>query len=273
MNKSKNNKYLKGNPLLIYASSILIAIVMTIASIAGFISRTTIYPTEELVRSFVTNDVVNLFIGLPILLGSMWLTRQGKLIGPLYWMGALFFVFYNYTAYVFAVPLNWAFLSYLLLAVLSAYTFLSLIASIDGENASQRLNGAVPEKFAGSVLAGLGLIFMLRVIGVIAGAISNSTDLPRTELAVNIADFLVTPAWIISGIQLWRRQAFGYVTGLGMLFQGSMLFIALIIFLLLQPLLTGAPFAIADVVVIAVMGLICFIPFGMFVRGAIKARS
>jgi hypothetical protein len=110
----------------------------------------------------------------------------------------------------------------------------------------------------------------LRVIGVLAGAIFNGMDLPRTELAVNVADFFIAPAWIIGGIQLWRSQIFGYVTGLGLLFQGSMLFIALIIFLLLQPLLTSAPFAIVDVIVIFVMGLICFIPFGLFVRGIIS---
>jgi len=269
MNASDNNAHAKGRLSLIYASSIVIAVLMTIVSIAGLISRGTIYPTEELIQSFVPNDVVNLFIGLPILLGSMWLTWRGKLIGPLFWMGALFFVFYNYIGYIFAAPLTWAFLLYLLLVVLSAYTFNSLIASIDGGSLSQKLTGAVPEKFAGGVLVGLGLLFMLRVIGVIVGAIFNGTDLPRTELGVNIADFFISPAWIIGGIQLWRRQTFGYVTGLGLLFQGSMLFIALIIFLLLQPLLTNAPFAIVDIIVIFVMGLICFIPFGLFVRGAI----
>jgi len=265
-----NNTFLKGRLSLLYISSVVIAVLMTIASLAGLVSRATIYPTEDLVQSFVPNDVVNLFIGLPILLGSMWLTRRGKLIGPLFWMGALFFVFYNYIGYVFAIPLNWAFLLHLILAVLSLYTFISLIASIDGENVYQRLTGTVPEKFAGGVLAGLGLLFMLRVIGVLAGAIFNGTDLPKTELAVNIADFFITPAWIIGGIQLWRRQAFGYLTGLGFLFQGSMLFIALIVFLLLQPLLTNAPFAIVDVIVVLVMGLICFIPFGLFVRGLIS---
>jgi len=269
MKTSINNTYVKGNLSLIYASSILIAILMTIASLAGFVSRAIIYPTEELVQSFIPNDVVNIFIGLPILLGSMWLTRRGKLVGPLFWIGSLFFVFYNYISYIFAAPLTWAFLLFLSLAVLSSYTFISLITSIDGENVSQRLRGAVPEKFAGGVLAGLGLLFILRVVGILTGEIFNGTDIPRTELAVNIADFFISPAWIIGGIQLWRRQTFGYVTGLGLLFQGSMLFIALIIFLLLQPLLTSAPFAIVDVIVVFVMGLICFIPFGLFVRGVV----
>jgi len=270
MNTSDDSTYISGKLSLIYASSILTAILMMIASIAGLLYRTTVYPTEELIQSFVPNDVVNLFIGLPILLGSMWLTRRGKLIGPLFWMGALFFVFYNYIGYVFAIPLNWAFLLHIILVVLSVYTFIGLLASIDGESVYQRLNGAVPEKFAGGVLAGLGLLFMMRVIGVFAGAVFNDVDLPKTVLAVNLADFFITPAWIISGIQLWRRQTIGYVTVLGFLFQGSMLFIALIIFLLLQPFLTNAPFAVVDVLVILVMGLICFIPFWLFARGVIS---
>jgi len=153
------------------------------------------------------------------------------------------------------------------------YTLIALVASIDGKAVQQRLSGGVPERFAGGVLAGLGLLFFLRVIGVMVGALTSGNPLTEAELAVNISDFLTTPAWVIGGILLWKRSEFGYVCGLGLLFQGSMLFVALIIFLLLQPLLTSPPFAIADVVVIAVMGLICFIPFGMFVRGAVKAHS
>jgi len=270
MNTNTKNSYTKGNLSGIYVSSIIVAVLMTISSIAGLISRETIYPTEELVQSFVPNDVVNLFIGLPILLGSMWLTRHGKLIGPLFWMGALFFVFYNYIGYIFAVPLTWGFIFYLSLTVMSVYTFISLVISIDDESVSQRLKGAVPEKFAGGVLTGLGLLFILRVIGVLAGAVVKGSDLPEIEIAVNVADLFITPAWVIGGIQLWRRQAFGYVTGLGLLFQGSMLFIALIIFLLLQPLLTNAPFAAVDAIVVFLMGLICFIPFGLFIHGAIS---
>ena len=62
------------------------------------------------------------------------------------------------------------------------------------------------------------------------------------------------------------------MTGLGLLFQSSMLFIGLIIFLLLQPFLTAAPFVLTDVVVIFIMGLICFIPFALFVRGVVSGR-
>ncbi len=265
------NLPVKGKLSLIYASSLFISVLIAAASVAGLRYRTIMYPTDELVQTFVSNDVVNLLIGLPILLGSMWMAWRSKMIGLLCWAGALFFVFYNYTAYVFAMPLNWAFPLHLILMMLSAYTLVALVARIDGKAVQHRLAGVIPERFAGGVLAVLGSLFLLRVLGVMVGALSNGTLLSETEFAVNIADFLTTPAWVIGGILLWQRRELGYVTGLGLLFQGSMLFIALIVFLLLQPMLTSAPFGIADVIVIATMGLICFIPFGMVVRGAAKA--
>jgi len=264
---------IRRNLALIYALSFIIAILMAAASIAGLLYRTAIYPTDELLRSFVPNDVVNLFIGLPILLGSMWLARRGKLIGLLFWPGALFFVLYNYIVYVFAMPLNVAFLLHLALVTISVYPLIGLVASIDGKVVQQRLTGAVPERLAGGVLAGLGLLFFLRVIGVIVNALTSQTPIAETELALHISDFLITPAWVIGGVLLWQRKEFGYVIGLGLLFQASMLFIGLIIFLLLQPFLTTAPFVLADVVVIFTMGLICFIPFALFVRGVVSNRN
>jgi hypothetical protein len=268
---ARDNLPIKGGLKAIYLLTFLIAVLILVASAAGLRYSSLVYPTEELIQSFVPNDVVNLFIGLPILIGSMYFAWRGKLIGLLCWPGALFFVTYNYVAYVFGMPLNWAFILHLILVMLSVYTLTGLLARMDGNLIQQRLGEKVPERFAGGVLAGLGTLFLLRVIGVLVGSLSNGDALAQTELAVNISDFLTTPAWVVGGILLWRRKAFGYVTGLGLLFQGSMLFIALIAFLLLQPFLTSAPFAAVDIVVIFVMGLICFIPFALFARGVGKA--
>jgi hypothetical protein len=273
-NQDRNaNLPLRRNLTLTYALSFIVAILMAAASAAGLLYRTVIYPTDELLRSFVCNDVVNLFIGLPILLGSMWLAWRGKPIGLLFWPGALFFVLYNYLVYALAMPLNVAFLLHLALVTLSVYTIIGLVASIDGKAVQQRLTGAVPERLAGGVLAGLGLLFFLRVIGVIVNALTSQTPIVETELAIHTSDFLITPAWVVCGVLLWQRKELGYVTGLGLLFQASMLFIGLIIFLLLQPFLTTAPFVLADVVVIFTMGLICFIPSALFVRGVVSNRN
>ncbi len=264
---------LKGNLTLLYALSFIIASLMAAASVAGLLYPTIIYPSDELLQAFLSNDVANILIGLPMLLASIWLTRRGKLIGLLFWPGALFFVLYTYIIYVFAMPLNMPFFLYLALVVLTVYTLIGLVANIDGKAVQQRLTGAVPERLAGVVLAALGLLFLLLVIGTIVNALINHTPIAETELALHTADFLITPAWVVCGVLLWRRKAFGYVTGLGLLFQASMLFIGLIIVLLLQPFMTAASFSLVDVVVTFIMGLICFIPFALFIRGVVSNRN
>jgi hypothetical protein len=249
------------------ALSIIVAVLMAAASVTGVLFRTTLYPTDDLMQSFVPTDVVNLVIGLPILLGAIRLARRGRLVGLLLWPGALFFVLYNYLIYVLAMPLNVAFLMHLTLLMLSTYTLIGLIASIDGAAVQRRLSGSVPERGAGAILAGLGLLFFLRVIGVLSSALVRETRVIETELAAHVADYLIAPALVIGGVLLWRQSQFGYVTGLGLLFQASMLFIGLVVFLLVEPFLTAASFVLLDVVVTATMGLICFIPFGLFLRG------
>jgi hypothetical protein len=252
-------------------SSLVIALLLIIASGAGLLYRDRIYPTDELVQGFVATDVVSLLIGVPILLGSMWLARRGKLIGLLFWPGALMYVLYDHFAYVQAMPLGWVLLVHVALLALSAYTTIGLVAGIDAGAVQERLSGTVPARLAGTVLVGLGCLFLLLAVGTIGGAVANQTPLPRAELAVWISDSVIVPAWVIGGVMLWRRKALGYVTGAGLLFQGSMLFIGLILVLLLQPLLTAAPFALSDVVVVAVMGLVCFIPFGLYVRAVLRS--
>ncbi len=257
---------------LIFISSIIITVLMAVASLAGVFNGDSIYPSDELRQSFLPNDVVNLGIGLPILIISMILAWRGRLIGLLFWPGALFFVFYNYLVYVFVMPPGLPFLLHLVLVSMSVYTMTALITAIDTQAVQQRLTGVVPERLSGGVLAGLGALFLLRVIGTIVGSISGGASIPQTELALHFADFMLSPALIIGGVSLWRRKGLGYVAGLGLLFQTSMLFIGLIVFLLIQPLITDTPFALVDTVVIFVMGLICFIPFGLFVRGVLKER-
>jgi hypothetical protein len=53
-------------------------------------------------------------------------------------------------------------------------------------------------------------------------ALISQTPVAAAELALHIAGFFIAPALVIGGVLLWRREALGYVTGLGLLFQTSM---------------------------------------------------
>jgi hypothetical protein len=257
-----------GKLTMLFVCTLAILVLMIAASVAGVLHSHTFYPADDLRRMFFPNDVVNLCIGLPFLLVSLLLVWRNRLIGLLALFGALLFVLYNYLVYVFAMPLGIPFQLDLALVLLSTCALVILVLRIDALTVRQRLAGAVPERVAGSVLAGLGALFLLRAFGMLTRGITHQIPIPRTEFAVDIADLLITPFWIVGGVLLILRRAFGYVAAVGLFFQAGMLFIALAVFLPLRSLLTGSPFRLADAVVILVMSSVCFVPLILFVRKA-----
>ena len=97
----------------------------------------------------------------------------------------------------------------------------------------------MPERLAGGVLAGLGTLFFLRGIIQLGSALFGMAAFGRPDLGVQVADVLITSAWIVGGMPLCRRRAFRYIGGVGVLFQASMLFVGLLVFFILQPWLSG----------------------------------
>ncbi len=256
-----------------YVSSCTVGILALVASVAGLVLRSAVYPTDALARAFVPNDVANLLIGLPLLVGSTLLAWRGRLAGLLAWPGALLYVLYTYAAYAIAVPVGPATVVYAALLVSSAYALIHVVTSIDGRSVKTSLGNQVSERLTGGILAGLGALFLVRSGSVIADAAVGGAAVAPTDLAVGIADFLVSPVWVIGGVLLWRRQALGYVLGLGLLVGLSLLFVALVALMLVQPMLSAAPLLLVDVAVVLVMGLICFVPCGLFARGVRRATS
>ena len=257
---------------LVYAASVVVAVLMAAASLAGLLLQSRIYPSEALLDAFLPNDVANLLIGLPMLVVSMGLARRGSLAGLLLWMGAIFFALYGYLIYVLAMPLDALTVVYLAVVLASSYALAGLVAGVDGQAVRRRLLGSVPERLAGGVLVGLGGLFSVQASVAVLGALVGEAPVLRTDLALHIADAVISPVWVVGGVLLWRRVGLGYVAGLGLLFQASMLFVGLLVVLVLQPFLTTKPFPLVDVVVVLAMGSICFVPLALFWRGVRSSR-
>lgn len=250
-----------------YRASLLIALLVAIASVLGLAFTDQIYPSEELIQSFLTNDAINIIVGLPVLLGSLWLVKRGKLLGLLFWPGALFFMVYNYLIYLVAMPINMYYIFFPLIVFPSLYITIWLIRHMNAPLLASNLAGNVPERFTALVLVGFGIIFISRVAAIVVAITSEHLTIPPTELGLHIADVFFSIVLLICGIQLWRKHSLGYCTGLGLLFQASMLFIGLILLMLLQPIFTGEPIPWIDILIVFLMGFITFIPFGFYIRG------
>ena len=142
------------------------------------------------------------------MLGCVWLAGRGSRTARLLWPGALFYCAYNYIAYSAASLPVWQAGFYLALAVLSAAAIFVLLRSMDGEIVVPLLRGKVPERLAGGILAGLGLLFFLRAVGQVAGGL---VALDATQLTSLVADLLATPFWVVGGVLLWLKRPLGYL--------------------------------------------------------------
>jgi hypothetical protein len=224
--------------------------------------------------AFAPVDAFHLGIGLPILLSSMWLARRGKLVGLLCWPGALLYVLYSFVLNLVGMPFDVLFLPYLLLVVLSAYTLLCLVTSIDGEAVRQKLSGVVPEKSAAGVLIVLTGLFVLNVINETTTALVNQTPVGPLDSMLWIADSTtLSPVFILGGYLLWRREALGYVGGAGMLLAYIMLFAGLLPVSVFPAFYDASPIEVGNAVFALVMVIICLVPFVRFVRGIVAERD
>jgi hypothetical protein len=243
--------------------SLIIAALAAYAALAALLNPAQFYPSD-LLGSFVPTDIATLAISLPVLLGSLWLAQRRKLIGLLCWPGALFSILFTFIPYLIAVPFNLLWVAYLLIVSLSASTMIALVASFDGDAVRTQLEGVVLAKTSGGILTGLGILIIVRLAALLVVALTNPTGpIAIIDQAVWVADAVISPALLVTGIQLWQRKPYGYTTGGSLLLAYGALSLGLIPYLLIQPQLD-----IAGVIIILIMAAMCLVPFSFFVRGA-----
>jgi hypothetical protein len=262
------NLPIKRNLTFAYILSSLVALLIVVVSAFALLHQAAVYPTKELLLSFVPSDTFTLAVGLPLLLGSMWLAQRGSLIGLLSWPSVLFYIVYMYIPYAIAAPWSPWTLAYLALIVFSAYTMISVIASIDRDAVRQRLEAFVPARTSGGILIGLASLIVIRQAALII-TLTAGISVDAIELSAWIADFTVAvPSLLLGGIWLWRRDALGYAAGAGILFGYGLLALSLLPYFLWQASTNASPLDLGGIIVVLVMSGLCFVPLAFFARGA-----
>ena len=258
---------------LAYIISLIVALVMSVVSLTGMLFGNDIYPASQ-VSSNIGTDALNLIVGLPVLLASMWFARRGSLIALLIWPGALFYILYVYTFYILGIPFNMFFLPYIALVTLSAYTLIGLVVSIDGEAVRQRLGGKVPERITAGMFITISLLFLVVDVVLIVNALLSQAPITSMSYASWVTDFTIQlPALLVVGALLWRRETLGYAAAPGLLFQGGVLNAGFAVVLVIEALFTASPINRPFVALVFVIGAISFILLAFFVRGAATGQS
>jgi len=259
---------------LIYINTLILVILMTGISITGIIFQNKIYSSEEISVVFVPNDFVNLFLGVPILIISLFLTIRKKLIGLLLYPGALFYITYIYVSYLLGLPFNALFIPYMILVILSIYTIIGLLPKIDSEQVQTILKGHVPIRTTGSIMFAITCLIVIYQVSQIINSHFGQLEVEQLEIAQWIVDLVfAAPAFLIISYFMIRRKHLGYSLGISILLLLGTLFIGLVPVIIVTAKLTGTPVSVPDIVIVSGSSMICIIPFILFARGITKTSK
>ncbi|GIV65503.1 MAG: hypothetical protein KatS3mg046_763 [Bellilinea sp.] len=161
------------------------------------------------------NDAVTLFLALPLLTISFWLTQKGSLRGGLLMTGTLGFILYTYITMCFGAAYNPFFLIYVALFSLSLFAFVLSMLSFDVKTLPARFSQKLPRKWIAGLLLFVAAFLSLAWIGRIAqtftpGAIPILEN--TTSMFIQAMDLgIVVPVCLLSAVLLLRRSSWGYL--------------------------------------------------------------
>ncbi|MGB8983949.1 MAG: hypothetical protein WCC12_18920 [Anaerolineales bacterium] len=201
-----------------YTLSILIAVLAAIASAGGLFLNGLYRDNLFVVSAWKGNDLITLFVAVPILVAALILSERGSLKARLVWVGVLDYMLYNYAFYLFGAVFNWFFLLYVALLGLSIFALIFALIQLDVGGISQRVHPRMPVKVIAAymlfVAAGLTLIYVAQSLGFIfTGEIPSIVAMSGhpTSIVFALDLTLLVPVLLLGGVWILGRKPWGFV--------------------------------------------------------------
>ncbi len=234
-----------------------LTLVFVLNSLAGILFREAVYPGTDLVKVFYVNDWLNVVFGIVMLIVCLGLVRlKDGTVGFLR-MGFCLFMLYN------AVPV--------MLVAGNPVSIAVEVVIVSGCAAAFILRN---RDMAGAVITVemrkwlrilISVFVMAFAVIFIARGVMNigkylSGDLGRSDFAVSVSDMIVSLVWLACGILFLADRRFGNGNIVPVLFQSSLLYVGLIIYLIVTPIVYREGFDWGGIVVIVIMSLFFIVP-------------
>ena len=174
------------------------------------------YDSISVASQAMAQDIVTLFLGVPLLILSLYIFRKGFLKGKILLAGTIAYFLYTYTSYSFLSMFNQLFLIDVILMSASFFAFVLTMMSFDIDKLSSCFSEKLPVKFVGGLLIFIGTIFGLMWLGTVVPSIISGTAPAALEhyttLVIQAMDLgFVVPTAFLAGILLIQRKPFGYL--------------------------------------------------------------
>ena len=181
-----------------------------------------------IVATFRGQDLITLFVAVPLLVAGLALERRGSSRGRVLWLAMLFNALYSYLFYAVGAAFNAFFLLYVAIVGLALYALLFSVPRLRFD-ATATISFGRTARVAGIaylllVATGLGLLWAglsasYLVTGVVPAPIVASGHPTGVVFAIDL--LFIVPPMVIGAIGLIRRRAFGGVVAVAMCISGT----------------------------------------------------
>ncbi len=197
--------------------SLVIAVLTAVAAYCGAFVQST-YAKESIswAAQGTGQDLITLFLVVPLLIISAYFLNKGSLKALLVWLGALIYIEYSYVLYSFFIHFGWTFLLYVTILGLSFYTIIGSLYPLDLKALKESFSFNGRTKIVSGFLMVSGIMFIFLWLSDIIPAVSSGT-VPKgvAELGflvnpvhvLDLAFFL--PGLIITSVLLWKKDILG----------------------------------------------------------------
>lgn len=160
------------------------------------------------------NDIVTLFIALPLLLAALMWANHGDRRGQLFHAGMLSYFLYNAISLAFGAAYNPLFPVYLVYFSASLFAFVTACLSINLGILASQISSKFPRRLTAGflVIAGLSVLVWLTLIieAIIQGQPPHGLDSYTTEASFFIELGVIGPSAFLTANLLMRRRPAGY---------------------------------------------------------------
>jgi hypothetical protein len=196
--------------------SLFVACLLVVSAISGLLfgQRGVYAANPATLPTFLTQDVITLLVGVPLLIASIWTARHGSVRGLLLWMGTLFYFAYVYSYTVLGTWLAPLYLMYVAIISMSVYSLIYILVSADADAVKARFSSRTPLRWAGGFLMAISVLLgTMWVIKIVGYTLSGTAPTPQEFVIFPLDLIIAFPALFWGGLWLWRRQPLGYVVG------------------------------------------------------------
>ena len=173
------------------------------------------YDTYFRAPIFRGTDAATLFLGVPLLLVSLYFYSRGSLRGQLLLTGVLSYLLYNSSSVAMGTAYNNMFLEYIFYFSTSLFAFVLAVSTVDLRDLAARVSSKAPRKGIAGLMffstAGLLFAWLTDILNALAVNGVPAIDSYTTEVTHVIDLGIIVPTAFLTGLLILRRAPISYL--------------------------------------------------------------